>query len=39
MPILWALADAKIGERIGEREVAEAMLDRGPDQLAQRPGA
>src|SRR5262249_23324034 len=34
MPILWALADAKIGER----EVVEAMLDREADQLAQRPG-
>jgi hypothetical protein len=38
MPILWALAEAKIGERIGEREVVEAMLDREADQLAQRPG-
>jgi hypothetical protein len=34
MPILWALADAKIGER----EVVEAMLDREPGMLAQRPG-
>ena len=34
MPILWALADAKIGER----EVVEAMLDREPGMLTQRPG-
>jgi hypothetical protein len=34
MPILWALADAKIGER----EVVQAMLDREPDMLACRPG-
>lgn len=34
MPILWALADAKIGER----EVVEAMLDREPHLLADRPG-
>ncbi|MER7282130.1 hypothetical protein ABT369_47645 [Dactylosporangium sp. NPDC000244] len=34
MPILWALADAKLGER----EVVEAMLDREPQLLADRPG-
>ncbi|MFC0534265.1 IS982 family transposase, partial [Phytohabitans kaempferiae] len=34
MPILWALADAKLGER----EVVEAMLDREPQLLAARPG-
>lgn len=34
LPILWALADAKIGER----EVVEYMLDREPALLADRPG-
>ena len=34
MPILWALADAKLGER----EVVEAMLDHEPHLLAERPG-
>jgi DDE family transposase len=34
LPILWALADAKLGER----EVVEAMLDREPQILADRPG-
>lgn len=34
LPIMWALADAKIGER----EVVEYMLDREPALLAGRPG-
>jgi hypothetical protein len=34
MPIVWALADAKIGER----EVVQAMLDREPELLTSRPG-
>jgi hypothetical protein len=34
MPILWALADAKIGER----EVVEAMLDHDEHLLPERPG-
>jgi Transposase DDE domain len=34
MPILWALADPKLGER----EVLAAMLDREPELAADRPG-